>query len=209
MDKASPKHNSSFYHLYRMALVAILTAIAEVLMLLEFPVWFVPPFYKIDFSEFPIIIGALALGPVEGVVMELLKNLINLLINGTDTAFVGEFANFLMGVSFVLPAALIYARKKTKKRAVIGLVCSTVAAVVVGSLLNAYILLPMYCKGGFTMEAIIEMGTKANSAVKSLQTFILFGVAPFNLLKYTIVSVLTLISYKRISRILKNPLERA
>ena len=93
--------------------IAILAAIASVIMLFEFPLWFAPGFYKLDLSETVILMGSFAMGPVAGVLIELLKNLLNILINGTTTAYVGEFANFVTGCAIVLPAALIYKYKKT------------------------------------------------------------------------------------------------
>ena len=96
--------------------VGMLAAISTILMLFEFPLPFLAPgFYELDFSEVPILIGAFALGPVAGVLTELVKVLLNLVINGTQTAFVGEFANFVMGCMFVLPASLIYKMKKSRK----------------------------------------------------------------------------------------------
>ena len=92
--------------------IAMLSAIAVVLMLFEFPLPFIaPPFYELDFSEVPVLIGAFALGPWAGVIIEAIKILLNLVINGTITAFVGEIGNFIIGVAFVLPAALIYNKK--------------------------------------------------------------------------------------------------
>ena len=109
-----------------MVSVGMLGAISVVLMLVEFPLPFIAPgFYKLDFSEVPILVGAFALGPVAGVMTELIKILLNLVINGTDTAFVGEFANFVMGCAFVIPAALIYKKKKSRKHAIVGLVAGT------------------------------------------------------------------------------------
>ena len=96
-----------------MAKVGVLSAMATVLMLFEFPLPIAPSFYELDFSEVAVLIGSFALGPLAGVLIEFIKILINLLINGTDTLFVGELANFLMGCAFVLPAALVYCRKKT------------------------------------------------------------------------------------------------
>ena len=106
--------------------VGMLAAISTILMLFEFPLPFLAPgFYELDFSEVPILIGAFALGPVAGVLTELVKVLLNLVVNGTQTAFVGEFANFVMGCMFVLPASLIYKMKKSRKHAVIGLAAGT------------------------------------------------------------------------------------
>jgi riboflavin transporter FmnP len=206
------KRNSSFYHIYRITLIGILSAVAFGLMKLEFPMLFIAPeFYKMDFSELPVIIGTFALGPISGVIIELLKNLLNVLIDGTATAFVGEFANFAMGVCYILPAGVLYYFRKTKKTAIVGLSISTVCCVVLGCFLNAYVLLPMYSRLYFKddIELIIEMGTKVHSIIKDVPSFVIFAVAPFNLIKYGAASLITILIYKRISRILKNPMERA
>ncbi len=187
-----------------MVTIAMLGAVAVVLMLFEMPLPFLPPFYKIDASELPVVIGAFALGPVAGAIIEMVKILLNLLLDGTTTAFVGEFANFLIGCSYVMPAAFVYYRNKTKKNAVLGLALGTVVCTVVGCLLNAYLLLPAYSKA-FHMEidALIAMGTAANSAIDSMFTFVIFATAPLNFIKCTAVSVLTMLIYKPVSRVLK------
>ena len=187
-----------------MVSIAMLAAVAVILMLFEFPLPFLPPFYKIDASELPVIIGAFAMGPWAGVLIELIKILLNLLLDGTTTAFVGEFANFLIGCSYVVPASLVYYYRKSKKNAVLGLVLGTVSCAVVGCLLNAYLLLPAYSKA-FHMEidALIAMGTAANKAINSMFTFVLFATAPLNIFKCGLVSVITMLVYKPISRILK------
>lgn len=187
-----------------MVSIAMLAAVAVVLMLFEFPLPFLPPFYKIDASELPIIIGAFAMGPWAGMLIELIKILLNLLIDGSTTACVGEFANFLIGCSFAMPASVMYYRKKSKKNAVLGLIIGTVTCAVVGCLLNAYLLLPAYSKAfKMDIEALIAMGTAANKAIDSMFTFVLFATAPLNILKCSLVSVITMLIYKPISRILK------
>lgn len=184
--------------------IAMLSAIAVLLMLFEIPLWFAPSFYEIDLSEVPVLIGAFALGPVAGIVIEFIKILLNLLINGTITAFVGEFANFLIGCSLVVPAAVIYHWGKSKNSALTGLIIGTISMVAVGSLLNAYLLLPVYAKAfNMPLEALVGMGTAVNPSINSLSTFILFAVAPFNLLKGVIVSTITIVLYKRVSRVIK------
>ena len=125
--------------------IGMLGAIATVLMLFEFPIPFIaPPFYELDFSEVPVLVGAFALGPVAGATIELVKILINLLINGTATAFVGEIGNYLLGCSFIIPAALIYKKKKSKKTALTAMIVGTIVMPVFGCILNAYVLLPTY-----------------------------------------------------------------
>ena len=187
-----------------MGSIAMLAAVAVVLMLFEFPLPFLPPFYKIDASELPVIIGAFAMGPLAGALIELIKILLNLLLDGTTTAFVGEFANFLIGCSYVVPASLVYYYRKSKKNALLGLVLGTFTCAVVGCFLNAYLLLPAYSKAfHMEIEALIAMGTAANKAINSMFTFVLFATAPLNILKCGLVSVFTMLIYKPISRILK------
>lgn len=187
----------------KMVSISMLGAVAVILMLFEFPLPFLPPFYKIDASELPVLIGAFAMGPLAGVAIELIKILLNLLFDGTTTVFVGEFANFLIGCSYVVPAALVYYRHKSKKRAVLGLVLGTLLCTVVGCLLNAFLLLPAYSKAfHMEMDALIAMGTAANQAVDSLFTFVLFATAPLNLLKCSIVSVITMLIYKPVRKLL-------
>jgi riboflavin transporter FmnP len=189
-----------------MTQIAMLGAVATVLMLFEFPLPFLaPPFYELDFSEVPVLIGAFAMGPLAGVVIELLKVLLNLVLNGTVTAGVGEFANFLMGCAFVVPAGLIYRKRKNKKRAVVGMVVGTICLVIASALLNAYVLLPTYGSAlKMPMEAIVNMGHAIIPAIHDLLTFALFCVVPFNLIKGVVVSMLTLVLYKHISRLLKS-----
>ena len=196
--------NQSSMRTRNMVCVAMLAAVAVVLMLFEFPLPFLPPFYKIDASELPVIIGAFAMGPLAGVAIEFLKILLNLLIVGTTTAFVGEFANFLIGCSYVVPASMVYYYRKSKKNAVLGLALGTLCCAVVGCFLNAYLLLPAYSKAfHMEIEALIAMGTAANKAINSMLTFVLFATAPLNILKCGIVSIITMLIYKPISRILK------
>lgn len=185
--------------------VGMLGAIATVLMLFEFPLPFIaPPFYELDFSEVPVLVGAFALGPMAGAMIELIKILINLLINGTQTAFVGEIGNYILGCSFIVPAALIYKKKKTKKRAVIAMVIGTICMTVFGCFLNAYVLLPTYAAAfGMSIDSIIGLGSAINGNITNIMTFVMIAVAPFNIIKGVIVSVITLLIYKHISPILK------
>ena len=120
----------------------MLSAIAVVLMLFEIPLPFAPAFYQIDFSEVPVLVGCFAMGPAAGAAIEFLKILLNFAINGTVTAGVGEVANFLIGCALVIPAGLIYQRKRTRQRAVTGMVVGTVLMTAAGCVLNAYVLLP-------------------------------------------------------------------
>lgn len=182
---------------------AVFASMAGVLMLVELPLFFAPSFYKLDISELPILICTFYLGPVAGVVAELVKVLVKLIIKGTTTAYVGDFANFVVGCSFVLPASCIYHMKKSKRGALIGMIAGTLVMTIFGSLFNAVYLLPTFAElFGMPLEAIIKMGSDINSAINSVSTLVLFCVVPFNLLKGIIVTVLTMLLYKRISPLL-------
>ncbi len=188
---------------------AIFACMAGVLMLVEIPLFFAPGFYKMDLSELPILICTFYLGPVAGVAAELIKVCIKLLLKGTSTAFVGDFANFAVGCSFVLPASVVYHARPSRKTALTGMIVGTLVMTVFGSAFNAIYLLPKFAAlYGMPMEAIIGMGTKVNSAITSVSTLVLFAVVPFNLLKGIVVSLLTFLLYKRISPILHKGDER-
>lgn len=187
-----------------MAQMGMLSAIAVVLMLFEIPLPFAPSFYEIDFSEVPVLIGCFTMGPLAGAIIELLKILLNFAINGTATAGVGEVANFLIGCAFVIPAAIIYKKKRTRTGAIIGMVTGTLFMTFIGCFLNAFVLLPTYAKAfGMPIDALVGMGTAVNSHITSLTTFVIFAVAPFNLLKGFLVSLIVFLIYKKISPILK------
>ncbi|MBQ7817340.1 MAG: ECF transporter S component [Oscillospiraceae bacterium] len=187
----------------RVSIIGICAAIATVLHILDFPLLFLAPeFYKLDFSEIPVLMCGFYLGPSATVACEGVKILLKLLLKGTTTAFVGDFANFAVGCSLVLPAAIIYHIRKTKKTAIIGLVVGTVILAVFGSAFNAVYLLPKFSQlFGLPLDSIIAMGSKINGNVNSITTFVALCVAPLNLLKGAVVSVLTLLLYKRIAKV--------
>ena len=184
--------------------VAISAALAAILMLLEVPLLFLAPeFYKVDLSELPVLICTFYLGPVAGVLTEFLKILIKLLFKPSSTAFVGELANFVVGCALVMPASMIYHAKRTRVNAVVGLAAGTAVMAVFGSLFNAVYLLPAFAEMfHMPLDAIVEMGTKINGNISSISTFVLFAVAPLNLIKGTVVSLLCLLLYKRIEPIM-------
>lgn len=186
-----------------LAYTAIFSAMAGVLMFIEIPLFFAPSFYEIDLSEIPIMICTFYLGPVSGVVAELLKIIVKLVFKGTTTAFVGDFANFVVGCTFILPASMIYHARPGKKTALIGMAVGTLIMTVFGSAFNAIYLLPKFSElFGLPLDTIVGMGTAVNGAINSVSTLVLFAVVPFNLLKGIVVSVLTFLLYKRISPIL-------
>ena len=186
----------------RVSIIGICSAIAAVLHMLDFPLLFLAPgFYKLDFSELPVLLCGFYLGPTATVACEGIKILLKLMIKSTSTAFVGDLANFVVGCSLVLPATVWYHIHKSKHAAVIGLILGTLSMSIFGSAFNAIYLLPKFSElYGLPLESIISMGAEIHSGVTSVTTFVMLCVAPLNLLKGTVVSVLTLLLYKRVAR---------
>ena len=186
----------------RVSIIGISAAIATVLHMLDFPLLFIAPeFYKLDFSELPVLLCGFYLGPSATVACEGIKILLKLLLKGTSTAFVGDFANFVVGCSLVLPATVFYHLHKSRHSALIGLVIGSVCITIFGSAFNAVYLLPKFAQlYGIPLDAIIGMGAKIHSQINSVTSFVFFCVAPLNLVKAGIVSVLTMLLYKRVAR---------
>lgn len=164
--------------------LSLLSAIAVILMYIDFPVIPIFPWLKIDLSDVPALMGAFAFGPLAGVIIELMKNLLILIVKGTGTGFVGELANFLVGVALVWPAALVYKKNRTKKTAILGMVLGVLCIEVVGILANVYLLLPAY---GMAMS-------KAE-----LMQYVTVGLIPFNGIKSILVCGITYALYKKVS----------
>lgn len=210
LEKAAQKKRGikeSVFTVRKMAMIGMFSAIAMILHLFDFPMPFAPGFYKLDFSELPILIGAFAFGPAAGVMMEFLKILLKLFVKGTSTAFVGDLANFVVGCSFILPASVIYAFKKSKKGALVACIIGTLMLTVFGTSFNAVYLLPAFAKFyGMPLDDIMAMGAAINPLVKegSIVSFVIACVAPLNLIKGGLVSVVTLLVYKSISPIIKS-----
>ena len=184
----------------RVTMTGVLAAIATVLMYLEFSVPFMPSFLKFDVSELPAVIAGFAFGPVEGVLVCLIKNLLKL--PTTMTGGVGELANFLLGVCFVLPSALLYRFKKGRKAALIG---SLIGALLMGACsipLNYFVTYPVYTKI-LPIEAIIGMYQAIFPGVDGLLSCLIIFNAPFTFMKGVIDAAITFLIYKRISPLLK------
>lgn len=168
--------------------ISLLSAIAFIIMrFLEFPIPPFPPYLKLDLSEIPVIIGTFAFGPIEGVLIELIKNLLHGIL-GTDSGYIGELSNFLVGSVFVITAGIIYKFHKNRKSALVALITGTIITALAASLLNYYVFLPLYMKRA--------MGTS------DFYSTILVGILPFNIVKGAITSIVTLFIYKRVSPIL-------
>lgn len=188
-----------------LVLIAMFSALAVVLHILDFPIPFIAPeFYKIDLSEIPVLIGSFIMGPVAGVMIEAIKIILKLLIKGTSTAYVGDLANFVIGCCLVISASWIYKKNKSKKGAFIGMAVGTLIMAVAGAIINYAILIPFYVKAfGMPLDVILQMGAKINPLISNKWTFVLICVVPFNIVKGIIDGLITALIYKRISTFIK------
>ena len=190
-----------------MVVMAMFGALSGLLMYIQVPVPLPPSFYNLDFCDVPVLVGSFALGPMAGAVIAAIKILISLVLRGTQTAGIGELSNWIQACSLAIPASLIYKHHKSRGSAILGMAAGVVAMVLVGCFTNTYILLPTYAKAfQMPMEALIGMGTALNPRINSLAAFVLLAVAPFNLLKGSLVSLVTALIYKRVSVVIKNRL---
>ena len=208
LEKTAGKKNGvtgPIFTTRKLAMIGMFSAIAMILHLFDFPLPFAPGFYKLDFSELPILVGAFAFGPAAGVMMEFIKILLKLFIKGTSTAFVGDLANFFTGCSFILPASAIYAFHKSRKTAIAACAVGTAILTVFGTAFNAVYLLPAFSKlYGMPLESLLEMGSAVNPLAEGgIISFVVACVAPLNLIKGAGVSLVTLLIYKPLSPIIK------
>lgn len=189
--------------------IAILSALATIVMYIESPIPFMPAFLKLDLSEIVVLLGGFSLGPVAGILIELVKNLVH--ITSSMTGGVGELANFIVGCAFVVPAAAIYKKNKSIKTALLGLAAGSVLMVIVATIVNYFVLIPLYIEifakeynitADQSLKGIVDMGTKNNKSIVDLRTLVMYGIIPFNIVKTAIVSILTFISYKKVSPLL-------
>ena len=188
---------------YHLVVAAMLSAIAFVLMSLEFPIpALIPGFIKMDFSDLPALLGAFAIGPVYGIVISLIKNLLNVLIQGTTTQYVGELCNFLLGAAFSFSAGLIYNHRKNKKTAIIASVVGAVVMGVISIPVNYFISYPLYASLFGGMDNIIGAYKAILPSVKSLMECLVIFNLPFTVVKGLCCSIICLIIYKPLSPIL-------
>ncbi len=183
--------------------VAMLSVIGFLLMLIEVPILFIAPeFIKMDISELPTLLGAFTMGPIYGVLICGLKNILHIVIRGTTTGGVGELSNFIIGSVFAFVSASIYRKNKTYKRAIIGLTSGVLIMTALSMVSNYYVIFPLYAKI-IPMEAIIGMGSAVSEKVTDLWSFMVYCILPFNLLKGLITSALMMLVYKKLSPIFK------
>ena len=184
-----------------LTMIAMFSAISAVLMVFEIQLPFSPSFVKFDFSDLPVMLGGFLIGPFAGGIIVFMKILLHFLLNGTTSFFVGDLSNLLLTLSFVLPASFIYQQKKTKKTTIQGLLVSIICTSLLAIIFNLFLIFPLYLK--VKMVDLINMIHVVNPLVKDVFTMIVFSLLPFNLFKYSIVSMITMLSYKKLSILFK------
>ena len=184
-----------------LTMIAMFSAISAVLMVFEIQLPFSPSFVKFDFSDLPVMLGGFLIGPFAGGIIVFMKILLHFLLNGTTSFFVGDLSNLLLTLSFVLPASFIYQQKKTKKTTIQGLLVSIICTSLLAIIFNLFLIFPLYLKVlNLKMVDLINMIHVVNPLVI---TMIVFSLLPFNLFKYSIVSMITMLSYKKLSILFK------
>ena len=199
------KNKKGFFSTRNIVSCAMLSACAIILTYLEFPTFIAPSFYRFNVSDLPALIGGFALGPVAGVVIELIKSLAMLIVNPANpTMGIGELSNFVLGCIYVVPAAIIYRSNKTKGRAVIALVTGGLLMSIFAAILNAFVMIPLYSTAfQIPVDAIVQMGTAIFPFVDNMFKFCLVCVLPFNVIKAVVISVITIFIYKPLSVLIK------
>lgn len=196
------KRSKSISSVQFLTRVSILSVIAFLIMYIQVPLAFIaPPFIKLDISDVPALIGGFAMGPLAGICIEFFKNLMHLLIKGTTTFGVGELSNFIIGSALVGFSSIIYNRHKTYRGAIVGLLMGTVAMTAIAMLSNYFVVFPLYGEI-MGLEGIIQMGTAVSHRITDLWTMMLYAIMPFNLVKGLVVSIVTLLVYKKVSHLL-------
>lgn len=190
----------SFNMTFYVTRIAMLTAVATLFMMFDFPIPIFPGFYKFDFSYFPVVIASFSMGPIAGIITAVLKDLIAFIIAGTftESAGIGAIADICIGLSFIVPAGLIYKKKHTKKGALLALGAALITSTIFSCAFNYWFLIPTYSRF-FGMDTVIAMAQKAVSFIKDIKGVVVFGTLPFNVFKWVIISLLTIFSYKPLS----------
>ena len=193
----------------KIAFIGLMGAVSAVLMLFRFPIPFMPPFLSFDLSGLMEMLGGFMFGPMAAACIIVVKILLQLVMQGSFSLGTGELQNLILSCSYVLPALIIYHRNKTKKMAITGMAVSTIFVSVMAVFTNLYLIIPFYVKlFGMSMDDIITMCRTVNPAMKNVTSMAVFGLLPFNLIKYGVTSLVTFIVYKRLSRVIKGVISK-
>lgn len=192
-------------NLRRMTVTAMFAAVATVVMFFEMPLPFMPPFLKLDLSSVPILIGSFILGPISGIAMAFIKSFVHFF--STTTGGVGEIADFIMTASFAVTAGAIYRKDHTKKGAITACLAGTFSITVAGVLANKFLLIPFFSTI-MPMDAIFSACRAVNPIITDLNSYLMFGVVPFNIVKGLVVTCLTFPVYKKMSYHIKSFIQK-
>jgi len=189
----------------RLTTAALMGAVAFILMYFSFSVPVLSPFAEFDASAVAEMIGGFILGPIGAIEIIGIKILLKLVFKGTSSMLTGEVQNFLLSVSFVLPAIWYYRRHRTKNGAIVGLVIGSIISIIVAVITNIFMIFPAYMYlYGMNWDSIVEICSAVNPLIKNVPTMVVFSIVPFNIISRTITSILTVLLYKKISVPLKN-----
>ena len=194
------KKRESLISTRTITMTALLAAISYVLAFLEFPVPLSPSFARMDLSDLPALIGTFAFGPVTGVMIELIKNVLQLL--SSSTGGIGELANFIMGASYVLVAGFIYKYKKTKKMAMWACGISSIVMGIVAAIVNYLILLPLF-ETFMPLDQLIASFGEFLPFIKTKLDVVVFNALPFNMIKGMVIGAVTMMIYKKLTPVLR------
>ena len=197
-------NSSSMIRTKDMTKVGMLSVIAFILMYFQLPITFVaPPFMKLDISDLPVLMGAFTMGPVFGIIIAALKNIMHIIFKGTMTAGIGELSNFLISSTFAFVSAYFYRKHRTYKGAILSLTLGVLAMTCLAMLSNYFVVFPLYAKV-MPMDAIIEMGSAITPRITGLFSMMIYSVLPFNLIKGFTTAAVMMLVYKKISPIFKD-----
>lgn len=205
-EKLGSEKKKRFFSASNIAKIGLFAALATILQLVRVPLPFIfPSFLELNFSDIPSLIGTFALGPVSGSIIVVIKLLLKLLIQGTGSGFVGELSDLFCGLTLVVPAGIIYKYHRSFRGALVALAVGTACSVGSSLLTNRFIIIPAYAEmfGGLDAIAGMLTGLFKNCTTENFYSYYLpLSVLPFNLLRCLIASGVTLLVYKRISRLL-------
>lgn len=187
----------------RLAQIAVLGALGGILMIFEFPLPFAPAFMGVDFSDTPVMLGSMTMGPIAGVATAAVKIFIKLLIKPTSTQYIGEISNLFLSIVIALTVGIIYKQFHNEKGMKIGVVATIITMSTAALFSNAFVIYPLYAKLlNFPTEIIVDMTSKINFLVNDYFTLMIFMVVPFNVVKQSLVAFLSIFLFKRLSHIL-------
>lgn len=208
MDENNKLMNSDNNRIYTMSTdflvkVLVLATISTGISMVNTSLWFAPVFWKFEISDSLILIGGFVLGPTAVAYMQLVKVLLSFLITGTETGGVGEIASFLMGISYSLPVAILFQKKKDITSAIVAIVLGVTSLAIIGGLLNYFFIIPAFSESyGLPIDVIVGMGTAVNPKITTLEELILLANVPFNVLKGGVNGIISILLYKPVIKLI-------